>query len=107
MSDQEHPIVERPEPPESRKFAQFPGQWAMDAWAYIEWLEGRLSFDQERNMDLHKCQDTNRALLNELHQAKAIIEGLTAERDRAEQFAKDIEKGSKVSRKSLEKEIDI
>ena len=35
----EHPIVERPEPPESRKFAEFPGQWAMDAWAYIEHLE--------------------------------------------------------------------
>lgn len=86
--DKEHPIVERPD-----WFFDlaYPGGSKMPmVKRYIEQLEGQLSFDQERNMELHECQETNRTILNELHQAQAIIEGLTAERDRAEADLKNV-----------------
>ena len=57
---------------------------------YIIYLEGQVSFDQARNMELHEAQALNRTLLDECHQAKAIIEGLTAERDRAEAALKNV-----------------
>lgn len=90
---QEHPIVERPNIDGIRKWHGYNYQWGQKEmeWMadFIEHLEAQLTFDQERNMDLHKCQAMNRTLLNEVHQAKAIIEGLTAERDRAEDQLKE------------------
>ena len=110
------PIVEQPDRPDwlwERPRAILPGtpEARREIMDYIEFLERELAGHRLMRTgyidELSKYSLETATLTNELHQAKAIIEGLTAERNRAEQFAKDIEKGLKVSHKSLEKEIDI
>jgi len=105
----EHPIVERPPRPDwlwEMPRSMLPGtpEARREIMDYIEWLE---RMDGRLRTAVVIAKERWAYLENELHQSCVIIEGLKAERDRAEQFAKDIEKGQTVSQKSLEREIDI
>ena len=74
MKPEERPIVERPEMTFMCPVDGGPRcQKAADLVTYIEYLEAHIIKEAGRSA----------SLINEILQAKTIIEGLTAERDRA------------------------
>lgn len=74
----ERPIVERPKCLDNQGDYWY-GHMKRDVVRYVEHLEARIIQEAGRNA----------ALINEILQAKAIIEGLTHERDMAEKALSD------------------